>query len=108
MQVSPQAVYTNPIQDKPVGYLDLYKKVLHHQGITALFRGAPPLAMNLALQHTVRFFSYDYINIISGQYINDVKQKTLLASTVSALLTTVLSYPFDLAHGRMAADMSKK
>jgi hypothetical protein len=30
------------------------------------------------------------------------------ASTATALLTTALTYPLDLAHGRMAADMSKK
>ena len=30
------------------------------------------------------------------------------ASTFTALLTTAVTYPLDLAHGRMAADMSKK
>ena len=30
------------------------------------------------------------------------------AATFTALLTTAITYPFDLAHGRMAADMSKK
>ena len=33
---------------------------------------------------------------------------SLGASTFTALLTTALTYPLDLAHGRMAADMSKK
>jgi hypothetical protein len=32
----------------------------------------------------------------------------VLASSFTALLTTLLTYPLDLAHGRMAADMSKK
>ena len=30
------------------------------------------------------------------------------AATFTALLTTAVTYPLDLAHGRMAADMSKK
>ena len=30
------------------------------------------------------------------------------AATASALFTTAVTYPLDLAHGRMAADMSKK
>ena len=34
--------------------------------------------------------------------------QTLAASLVSALVTTTIAYPLDLAHGRMAADMSKK
>lgn len=34
--------------------------------------------------------------------------KIVPAATGSALFTTLVSYPFDLAQGRMAADMSKK
>jgi hypothetical protein len=34
--------------------------------------------------------------------------QTLLASTASAIITTTLAYPLDLAHGRMAAEMTKK
>jgi len=30
------------------------------------------------------------------------------AALGSALFTTLIAYPLDLAHGRMAADMSKK
>ena len=30
------------------------------------------------------------------------------AATGSAIFTTLFAYPLDLAHGRMAADMSKK
>ena len=33
---------------------------------------------------------------------------SLGASSFTALLTTAVTYPLDLAHGRMAADMSKK
>jgi type IV secretory pathway VirB6-like protein len=33
---------------------------------------------------------------------------TVGAATFTALLTTAATYPLDLAHGRMAADMSKK
>lgn len=33
---------------------------------------------------------------------------SVLASSFTALLTTIVTYPLDLAHGRMAADMSKK
>lgn len=33
---------------------------------------------------------------------------SIAASTVTALFTTFCTYPLDLAHGRMAADMSKK
>jgi hypothetical protein len=34
--------------------------------------------------------------------------KVFAASMVSSIFATTLSYPLDLAHGKMAADMSKK
>lgn len=41
-------------------------------------------------------------------YENNTFLSSIGASTITALTTTLLSYPLDLAHGRMAADMSKK
>jgi len=34
--------------------------------------------------------------------------KSIGASLLTAVFTTLTVYPLDLAHGRMAADMSKK
>ena len=33
---------------------------------------------------------------------------SIIAATITALATTTVTYPLDLAHGRMSADMSKK
>jgi hypothetical protein len=54
----------------------------------------------------MKFFFYE-------TFFQNLKQEctfiaSLGASTATALLTTALTYPLDLAHGRMAADMSKK
>jgi hypothetical protein len=39
---------------------------------------------------------------------NSTYLSSLVAALTTSVLTTVATYPFDLAHGRMAADMSKK
>jgi hypothetical protein len=39
---------------------------------------------------------------------NSLTLSSLTAATLTALFTTLVTYPLDLAHGRMAADMSKK
>ena len=49
-----------------------------------------------------------YENLI-GKHGDDAPLIQVLgASLGSAIFTTLVAYPLDLAHGRMAADMSKK
>ena len=59
--MSPQALYQNPLKDKPTGLIDLVYKINQNQGISSLFRGASAMSLNLALQHTARFMTYDTI-----------------------------------------------
>ena len=111
MQVSPIAKYVNPKSDKPKGIIDLFSKVTHNQGMFAFYRGTNALIYKLSVQYGVRFLLYE--NIINTTLANDkssevTKTHLLLASIGTALVTTTLAYPLDLAQGRMAADMSKK
>ena len=49
-----------------------------------------------------------YENLIGRQGDDASFVHVLGASLGSAIFTTLVAYPLDLAHGRMAADMSKK
>ena len=60
MQVAPQAIYINTLKDRPAGVTDFFSKIVQNQGITAFMRGSSGLALNLASQHTIRFFAYDF------------------------------------------------
>lgn len=49
------------------------------------------------------------LKAINGQGNTKTSFSSILAaSSLTALVTTTMAYPFDLAHGRMAGDMSKK
>ena len=49
-----------------------------------------------------------YENLIGGKDQQPSPLHVIGAATVSAVVTTAIAYPLDLAHGRMAADMSRK
>ena len=73
----------------------------------AFYRGTTAYFYKLLVQHGARFLLYE--NLISaGGNKDPTPMQTVAAATASALFTTLLAYPLDLAHGRMAADMSKK
>ena len=77
----------------------------------AFWRGGNSLIYKLTLQHSFRFFVYDAaINQLSKNREKKLDSKTLigLSSVISALCTTTVTYPFDMAQGKMAADMSQK
>jgi Mitochondrial carrier protein len=107
------ANFSNP-SDRPKGALDLSnsKSILSellleislNQGIAAYYRGTNALIYKLVLTHAMKFTLYETIfsnlNESNSHFTSSVG-----AATFTALLTT---YPLDLAHGRMAADMSKK
>ena len=72
----------------------------------AYYRGTSAYIAKLVTQHASRFLIYD--NLIGTQANSAPFSQVLAAATGSAIFTTLLAYPLDLAHGRMAADMSKK
>mmetsp|Transcript_26135 Transcript_26135/g.32674 ORF Transcript_26135/g.32674 Transcript_26135/m.32674 type:complete len:114 (-) Transcript_26135:426-767(-) len=72
----------------------------------AYFRGSTAFVYKLAAQHFARFLVYD--NLVGANADKAPFTQVLAAATGSAVFTTALAYPLDLAHGRMAADMSKK
>lgn len=105
MQVKELANFTNPA-DKPKNFWDLSNKISLNQGLFAYFRGSNALVYRLTLTHAMKFSLYETV-------FQNLKQDgafvaSLGASTFTALLTTAVTYPLDLAHGRMAGDMSKK
>lgn len=99
--------YANPLADRPKGFIDLCNKVNNNQGMFAFYRGTSAFVYKLAVQHGARFLMYE--NLLGDTTREDPSAlKVMAASTGSALFTTLVSYPLDLAQGRMAADMSKK
>ena len=106
LQVNPLVKYANPASDRPKNFVDLCQKVTYNQGMMAFFRGSTAFVYKLVGQYTTRFLVYDHL---MGKDADKASlARVLAAGTCSALLTTLLMYPLDLAHGRMAADMSKK
>ena len=87
--------------------LNLSIEISLNQGIAAYYRGTNALIYKLALTHAMKFTLYETI-FSSLNESNSHFTSTLGAATFTALLTTAATYPLDLAHGRMAADMSKK
>lgn len=105
-QVNSLVKYTNPSVDKPKNTFDLSNKVLLNQGMFAYYRGTAAFVAKLFTQHASRFFIYDRL---IGKKADDAPvHEVVAAATGSALFTTLVAYPLDFAHGRMASDMSKK
>ena len=82
-----------------------------NQGLMSFYRGNNAYIYKLVVQHALKFTLYE---TLFQQYNHKANKEELnipasiAAASATALLTTAVTYPFDLAHGRMAADMSKK
>ena len=108
LQVNSLVKYANPTVDRPKNFPDLCNKVTYNQGMFAFYRGTSAFVYKLIVQYSARFVMYE--NLV-GRFGDGDKASPLHvvgAATGSALFTTLVSYPLDLAHGRMSADMSKK
>lgn len=70
------------------------------------------LIYKLVLEHTIKFSLYESVfqHLKNGPYNNPEYSfvNSVIAATVTGVATTTLTYPLDFAHGRMAADMTKK
>jgi hypothetical protein len=77
----------------------------------AFYRGNNAFIYKLAITHALRFTLYETI-FQKFNSLTDQERPGFIesagAASITALLTTAVTYPLDLAHGRMAADMSKK
>ncbi|TNV77496.1 hypothetical protein FGO68_gene2474 [Halteria grandinella] len=109
LQVNPLANYTNP-SDRPKGALDLSNKISVNQGLLSFYRGNNAYLYKLAIQHILKFMLYETVfQQFNHKNKNDLNLTgTIAAASATAIVTTAITYPLDLAHGRMAADMSKK
>ena len=100
MQVSPIAKYVNPKSDKPKNIGDLFSKVLNNQGMFAFYRGTNALIYKLSVQYGVRFLLYEkFMNSVFNTTKDEeiTKLHLFLASITTALVTTTVAYPLDLA-----------
>jgi hypothetical protein len=83
-----------------------------NQGLLSFYRGNNGYIYKLAISHAVKFTLYETIfqeYNVKAKTESDVNLTASIAgASATALVTTALTYPLDLAHGRMAADMSKK
>ena len=112
LQVNPLVKYANPKVDRPKNFFDLCAKVNNNQGMFAFYRGSTAYVYKLCVQHFTRFFIYEnFVGALAeaqGKHQQPSFGQTVAAATASGVFTTLVAYPLDLAHGKMAADMSKK
>lgn len=78
------------------------------QGVVAFYRGNNALIYKLTAAQALRFVMYERLLSTAKTTMGDNIFSVLLSSTLTSLVLTSVSYPLDLVHGRMAADMSKK
>ncbi|CDW82930.1 guanylate-binding n-terminal domain containing protein [Stylonychia lemnae] len=93
MQVKNIALLANPL-DKPKNTIDLSNRINAY-------------VYKIALQHSMKFFLYETV-FQELKNDNNPFVSSMGAAMLTALFTTTVTYPLDLVHGRMAADMSKK
>lgn len=80
--------------------LDIIQKINMNQGMFAYYRGFNAQCYKFAINYGAKFLFFDELE--------KQMESTFQASIVTAVAVTLISYPFDLAQGRMAGDMSKK
>lgn len=71
-----------------------------NQGIVSYYRGFNAFFIKTAINQGAKFVVFDELEKRTGG--------TFTASMITALGVTLISYPFDVAHCRMACDVSKK
>jgi len=98
-QTEPICKYINP-SDRPKSTLDLIQKININQGFFAFYRGLNALFAKILCNYGIRFVSFGYFE--------KTFDNTVLASISAAIFNTLLTYPLDVAQGRMQGDMSKK
>jgi hypothetical protein len=98
-QTEPICKYINP-SDKQKGTLDLMQKISINQGFFAYYRGLNAMFLKIVCNYGLRYAVFDKLEDRLGSPI--------LASISAATITTLITYPLDLAQGRMQGDMSKK
>lgn len=79
--------------------------------MAAYYRGNNALIYKIVISHALKFTLYETLFQSFSAHKPEAVAPFLPsvgAATFTALLTTAVTYPLDLAHGRMAADMSKK
>ena len=106
MQTRHLTQYSNPRSDMPKSVPDLVGKIQFNQGLLSFYRGQTALMYLLACQQTFRFLAYD--KLLNAMPFEGSTQKSLAASSLSAVALTTLLYPLDLIHTRMSTDMTKK
>ena len=62
----------------------------------------------VASSQALKFVLYERIQNMTKQTLGNNYLSVLASSTMSGCIIMSLTYPLDLVHGRMAADMSKK
>jgi hypothetical protein len=76
------------------------QKINMNQGFFAYYRGLNAMFLKLASNYCLRYITFNHFET--------ALENTVLASVAAASFNTLLTYPLDLAQGRMQGDMSKK
>lgn len=74
-----------------------------NQGIIAFYRGNAAYIYKMTIDFGLKFYLYEKVFSYDNGFFG-----TLIAGLATGVICTTVTYPLDLAHGRMAADMSKK
>lgn len=110
MQVDHLAKYANA-NDRPKNFGDLHSKVVLNQGSIALYRGYAANVYKLSIQSVLRFVVYENLLRFNGPVDSKGDPQfsaKFAAALTTGILSTTITYPLDMAQGRMCADMSKK
>jgi hypothetical protein len=88
LQSTPVCRYINS-SDKPKGTLDLFNKTSLNQGVFSFYRGNNALSCKLTVQLAIRF---RLLNEFKGRFESDST-----AAFLTALVSTLVTYPLDVA-----------
>ncbi|KAG7195714.1 mitochondrial thiamine pyrophosphate transporter [Scheffersomyces spartinae] len=80
------------------------QNIIKGEGITALWKGNVPAEALYVLYGAIQFSSYTYLNNQFNRLNLNPSAQTLLIGTISGVISTALTYPFDLLRTRMAAN----
>jgi hypothetical protein len=76
------------------------QKINMNQGFFAYYRGFNATFIKIVSNYSLRYITFNHFETLIPN--------TILASIAAASFNTLLTYPLDLAQGRMQGDMSKK
>jgi len=101
--------------ERPSGStMELFNKISKEQGTSQFWRGNNANIYKTLIQLSLRVFFYDKVKLYFMPYDNhkysgfDFFWRSALAFSICTAMTTLVVYPFDTIHTRIACDLTQK